>query len=521
MGVKIDFFPNNSDYVSRSHACCGICLWALASADADDRVVTLNGRDTGRVFEGLGALSAGASSRLLIDYPEPWRSEVLDLLFKPNYGASLQHLKVEVGGDVNSTDGTEPSIARTAEEFLNPKPEYFKRGYEWWLMKEAQRRNPKIILDCLPWGAPGWIGPGRFYSPDMAEYTVKFLQGAKRAHGLDIKYCGVWNETPYDAEWVKLLRHTLDAHGLQRVQIVGADQCQNQWGIAAQMQKDPKLMEAVAVIGEHYPAFHTTTEAQRTGKRLWSEDGPWRGDWDGACALAKIYNRNYMLGRMTKTTTRSPITSYYENLPLPNSGPMKANTPWSGHYEIQPALWAIAHTTQFATDWLLDGSCVPLDNGSVVALASPDRHDFSLIIESVGVRQPQTLRFQWLVACRQSRCTSGAATRNNSSSIPALLHRPTTRSISPWTPVASIHLRPRPGSAKAILLPFRQQNRSRCRTKMASIQPNRERCPGISPTKAASSRSPDAPTARETASGSSCLCEASIGSGTLPLSRTR
>jgi hypothetical protein len=28
----------------------------------------------GRTFDGVGALSAGASSRLLIDYPEPQRS---------------------------------------------------------------------------------------------------------------------------------------------------------------------------------------------------------------------------------------------------------------------------------------------------------------------------------------------------------------------------------------------------------------------------------------------------------------
>jgi galactosylceramidase len=374
-----------------------IVLCATLQLRAADRVVLLNGKDTGRVFEGLGALSAGASSRLLMDYPEPQRSQILDLLFKPNCGASLQHLKVEVGGDVNSTDGTEPSIARTAAEFLDPKPEYFKRGYEWWLMKEAKRRNPEIILDCLPWGAPGWIGAGKFYSQDMADYTVKFIQGAKQFHRLELDYCGIWNETPFDAQWIKLLRQTLDAQGLQPVQIVGADQCRNQWAIAAQMQKDPKLMEAVSVIGEHYPGFHTSSEAQRTGKRLWSsEDGPWRGDWTGACALARIYNRNYILGRMTKTTIWSLITSYYENLPIPNSGPMKANTPWSGHYEIQPALWAIAHTTQFAPPgWqYLDGSCVPLDNGSVVALASPDRHDFSVIIESVDARQPQTLRFQ-------------------------------------------------------------------------------------------------------------------------------
>ena len=61
------------------------------------QTVTLDSSDSGRVFEGMGAVSAGASSRLLIDYPEPQRSEILDYLFKPNFGAALQHLKVEIG----------------------------------------------------------------------------------------------------------------------------------------------------------------------------------------------------------------------------------------------------------------------------------------------------------------------------------------------------------------------------------------------------------------------------------------
>ena len=61
-------------------------------------------------FDGNGGLSAGASSRLLIDYKEPQRSQVLDYLFKPKFGASLQVCKVEIGGDTQSTDGTEQQV---------------------------------------------------------------------------------------------------------------------------------------------------------------------------------------------------------------------------------------------------------------------------------------------------------------------------------------------------------------------------------------------------------------------------
>lgn len=54
----------------------------------------------GRTFHGIGGLSGGgATSVLLRDYPEPQRSQILDYLFKPNFGASLQILKVEIGGE--------------------------------------------------------------------------------------------------------------------------------------------------------------------------------------------------------------------------------------------------------------------------------------------------------------------------------------------------------------------------------------------------------------------------------------
>ncbi len=87
----------------------------LRSALAPLTTVTINGNATGRTLDGVGAISGGGgNSRLLIDYPEPQRSQILDYLFKPGYGAAVQILKVEVGGDTNSTSGAEPSHQHTA-----------------------------------------------------------------------------------------------------------------------------------------------------------------------------------------------------------------------------------------------------------------------------------------------------------------------------------------------------------------------------------------------------------------------
>ena len=80
----------------------------------------------GRVFDGIGGLSGGgATSRLLPDYSEPYKSQILDYLFKPHFGASLQILKVEIGGDIQSTEGTEASHMHSKDD------ENYERGYEW------------------------------------------------------------------------------------------------------------------------------------------------------------------------------------------------------------------------------------------------------------------------------------------------------------------------------------------------------------------------------------------------------
>ena len=353
-------------------------------------VIRLDAASPGRTFEGIGAVSAGASSRLLIDYPEPQRSQILDYLFKPNYGAGFQHLKVEVGSDMNSTDGTEPSHMRSRDE------ENDNRGYEWWLMEEAKKRNPDIILDCLAWGAPSWIGGGKFYSQDMADYYVKFIQAAKKVHGLDIDYVGIWNERGYDKEWIKLFRKTLDNAGLQRVGIAAADNINN-WGLIGQLEKDPELKSAIHAVAVHYSSGKSTPAAISCGLPLWSsEDGPWSGSWGATCSLAQRYNRNYITGKLTKTEIWSPVSSYYDNLPLSSSGVMRANTPWSGSYEVQPAVWGTAPTTQFAKPgWrYLDSACQLIQGGSVVALESPDKNDFSVIIETTQTSTPQTLAFE-------------------------------------------------------------------------------------------------------------------------------
>jgi galactosylceramidase len=365
---------------------------------AHAQTITISANGTGRVFEGIGAVSAGASSRNLVDYPGKQRSEVLDLLFKPKFGAGFQHLKVEIGSGENSTCGSEPSHVITRDELENP----VARGYELWLLSEAHKRNPDIILDCLPWAYPRWVGTR--FSQASADWIVAFLELARKKYGVEINWVSAGqNEMGTDLDWVaNHLRPTLDAHGFSKVKLQAPDDDSEFWQVFDKLDKDPKSDKLINAVGYHYidgrepweidqkTGHRATDKAKQSGKPLWaSEEWSQSGEeWGGkgALYLARVMNKLYSIDRITKFEIWCPVDGIYNQVIWANTGAMQADEPWSGHYTIWPSVWAVAHTTQFAEPgWVyMDEGCGPFDTntwrGSHVALRNPKTGDWSVII---------------------------------------------------------------------------------------------------------------------------------------------
>ncbi|KAG9481761.1 hypothetical protein GDO78_010797 [Eleutherodactylus coqui] len=358
-------------------------LWALLCVQGVRAVYELSDRGGwGRQFDGIGAVSGGgATSRLLVNYAEPYRSQILDYLFKPNFGASLHIFKVEIGGDAQTTDGTEPS------HMHYPDDQNYFRGYEWWLMKEAKKRNPDIKLVGLPWAFPGWIGYGKNWPydfPDVtAYYVVSWIIGAKQYHDLDIDYVGIWNERAFDVPYIKVLRNTLDRLGLHNIGIIAAD---GNWEIASEMVIDPYLYDAVQIIGAHYPGTLTVEDAISTGKQLWaSEDYSTFNDEVGGGCWARILNQNYVNGNITSTISWNLVASYYEQLPFGLEGLMTAKEPWSGNYIVSSPIWITAHTTQFTQPgWYYLRTVGHLENGGTYVALTDRKGNITIIIETMS-----------------------------------------------------------------------------------------------------------------------------------------
>ena len=190
-----------------------------------------------------------------------------------------------------------------------------------------------------------------------------------------------------------MLRSALDAAGFTRTQIVAGDV--HSWAPAKTMLQDADLAKVVKVLGRHYPGSSNDPDSQGCFDKyrtpLWSsEDFASNNQNSGGRCEARIINQNWVSGNISATISWNLISSYYTYLAWSSSGMMTAHTPWSGHFSIDPPIFALAHTTLFAKPgWLLHpvgaGSGWLANGGSYVAYTNPGAgSDLTIVVEKVN-----------------------------------------------------------------------------------------------------------------------------------------
>jgi galactosylceramidase len=379
---------------------------AASVAAAPVQVVELRGDAGGKRFDGIGVVNGGgATSVLLKDYPEPQRGQILDLVFKPKFGASVSALLVEIPGDGNSTQGSMPSHMHARDD-LN-----YHRGYTWWVLREAKKRNPNLTLDGTAWSAPGWIGKGEtwaegeFWSQDAADYYVKWLQGLRKVYGLEFDALGCRNEKGYSLKFAKTLRRTLDANGFDKVKVHAFDHWpDHKFDFVKELLTDAEARDAIDIIGAHvmYERKPAPPEVQamaaRMNKPIWNtEEHVYKKGFDAAISIVEAFNENFIRSGATKVVNWYDIAGVYPSEPYSEDpAALLAHWPWSGHYRVREALWGYAHYGQFTEvgwQYLNGGHGDLAGGGTFVTLKSPG-DDYSVIIETKGAKAPQQLQFK-------------------------------------------------------------------------------------------------------------------------------
>ena len=381
--------------ISRTLSVLSLTALCIMSSAAKQTININSGRE-GKRFDGIGIVNGGgATSVLLKDYPEQQRNEIMDLVYKPMFGASVSALLVEIPGDGNSTQGSMPSHSHWRGD------NNFHRGYTWWVMREARKRNPLLNLDATAWSAPAWVG--NFWSQDMVDYYISWLAGLESAHGIKLDALGCHNEKGWNGDFAKALKKAMVANGYGDVILHGF----GNWGdskmdFLTAMAADPELRDALDVVDAHTFSEIPLNQEQRDlaesmGKTIWnSEEHVYRKGFDMLITIVKCFNENYIVSGASHVVNWYDIAGVYPLEPYSHDPAMVlAREPWSGNYEVREALWGYAHYGQFSQiGWnYLDDGCLSLEGGgSMVTLRNPENGDYSMIIETKDAKKPQTVK---------------------------------------------------------------------------------------------------------------------------------
>lgn len=331
-------------------------------------------------------VSGNNSSRLLLDYknqnPKQYQ-ELLQLIFGDK-GCGVQHLKIEMGADINSSSGTEPCTMRTPDEKAD-----VTRGAGFILAADAKKVNPNLTLDMLWWSEPLWIEKENGLMsgaqlPKEKIYENRYLWyrenlvAAYETFGLKFDFVSATqNERAWDADWIIYLSNHLKSdskapYDFSKIKIVAGDEVCT-WNQANLMVENKELFDAIDVIGSHYTYWSNKTvqNLRENGKEVWMSEGSspmgyakslsrYDGNGSGLNGLNGVLDvasriiTMYAAGKMTLYEFQPVVAAYYDGVTYCHKQLISAQTPWNGYYELDSGFFMTLHFSLFIKrGWLM------------------------------------------------------------------------------------------------------------------------------------------------------------------------
>ncbi|WP_338702301.1 GH59 galactosidase [Streptomyces sp. Q6] len=386
---------------------------------ADDPVeVVVDGNDVradnvnGLTYKGLGVLSCNSTSNLLMDYKAEHPERYWQFI-RTMFGGShplINHVKVEMGSDTNTSTGADPATMRTRDELADAS-----RSPGFQLAADAKTVNPGLKVSVLRWEMPQWVqtewnkGTGtdemyRWYKETLLDvyqkygYMVDYVNPDKNETGTpDVSFIkwyknAVASDTEFsDARYgIPEGRRDEVARAYHSIKIVASDENQSK-KIGPALLTDTELFGMVDAVGYHYntddrldgaadsatyqPYTKLATGRTPNGqdKEVWYSEGTGSfgvtdyrvnnnegpggastgiGGVQSALDVANRLVKGYANSKRTHYIFQPAIGSFYEGAQYSHKELVSARDPWSGYLHYDAAIYVMQQFTQFAkTGW--------------------------------------------------------------------------------------------------------------------------------------------------------------------------
>ena len=392
---------------------------APAAHSADDPVqIVVDGNDVradnvnGLTYKGLGLLSCNSTSNLLMDYKaeHPERYWQLVRVLFGGKSPLINHVKIEMGSDTNTSTGSDPATMRTRDELADAS-----RSPGFQLAADAKTVNPELKVSILRWVMPQWVqtewnkGTG---TDEMYRWYKETILDAYQKYGYMVDYVNPdTNETQKpDISFIKWYKSALandtqfsdSRYGLtdrqqksaakayHDIKIVASDENTTK-NIGPAMLTDTELFGMVDAVGYHYttddrldgtsdsatyrPYTKLATGDNTYGqdKEVWYSEGVGSFGWtdyrvsntegpggastgiggvQSALDLANRSVKSYANSKRTHYIFQPAIGAFYEGAQYSHKELVSARDPWSGSIHYDAAVYVMQHFTQFAkTGW--------------------------------------------------------------------------------------------------------------------------------------------------------------------------
>ncbi|WP_230396389.1 family 16 glycoside hydrolase [Streptomyces blattellae] len=392
---------------------------APAAHTAEDPVeVVVDGNDVradnvnGLTYKGLGVLSCNSTTNLLMDYKaeQPARYWQLIRVLFGGENPLINHVKIEMGSDTNTSTGSDPATMRTADELADAS-----RSAGFQLAADAKTVNPGLKVSILRWEMPQWVqtewnkGTG---TDEMYRWYKETILDAYEKYGYMVDYVNPdTNETRNpDISFVKWYKNALvndtdfadprygltprqqkaAAKAYRDIKITASDENTTK-NMGPALLTDAELFGMVDAVGYHYTTedrldgapdsatyrpytkLATGDNAYGQDKEVWYSEGVGSFGWtdyrvnntegpggastgiggvQSALDLANRSVKSYANSKRTHYIFQPAIGSFYEGAQYSHKELVSARDPWSGYLHYDASVYVMQHFTQFAkTGW--------------------------------------------------------------------------------------------------------------------------------------------------------------------------